>query len=73
VQSRVLVHAIAASPLAKAAGEGLSGARRAREAGAAAMRELQVRRGGLGIATLLILAFLTMLWIKIRRLPAPGP
>ena len=38
-------------------------------AGQAAMREMQVRRAGLAVATLLILAFLVTLWVKIRRLP----
>ncbi|MBI3048098.1 MAG: cytochrome c3 family protein [Acidobacteria bacterium] len=69
VQSRALVHAFAAAPFAKTADEGLAAARRAHEAGEAAMRELQVRRQGLGVATLLVLAFLVTLWAKIRRLP----
>jgi hypothetical protein len=33
------------------------------------MRELQVRRRGLAVATLVILAFLLTLWLKIQRLP----
>lgn len=73
VQSRALVHAFAAAPFAKASGEGLAAARRAHEAGEAAMRELQFRRQGLGVATLLILAFLATLWVKIRRLPPASP
>jgi len=71
VQSRALVHAFATAPFATTAAEGLTAARRAHEAGDAAMRELQFRRQGLGIATLLILAFLVTLGVKIRRLP-PG-
>jgi hypothetical protein len=33
------------------------------------MREIEVRRRGLAVATLLVLAFLVTLWLKIRRLP----
>jgi len=69
VQSRVLVHAFAAQPLGETAAQGLLSASRAQENGDAAMRELQVRRRGLAVATLAILAFLLTLWLKIRRLP----
>lgn len=69
VQSRALVHAFAAAPFGKVAAEGVAAARTAHGAGDAAMRELQVRRQGLGVATLLVLAFLATLWLKIRRLP----
>lgn len=69
VQSRALVHAFAAEPFAATAGGGVAAARRARDSGEAAMRELQLRRTGLGVATLLVLAFLVTLWIKIRNLP----
>lgn len=69
VQSRVLVHAFAAAPFGEAAGNGVTAARRAHAAGEAAMQELDVRRRGLAVATLLVLAFLVTLWVKIRRLP----
>jgi predicted CXXCH cytochrome family protein len=69
VQSRTLVHAFARAPFVETAAEGLAAARRAEDAGQSAMQELQVRRQGLGVATLLILAFLATLWVKIRRLP----
>ena len=69
VQSRALVHAFAAAPFGKAAAEGVAAARTAHGAGDAAMRELQIRRQGLGVATLLVLAFMATLWLKIRRLP----
>jgi predicted CXXCH cytochrome family protein len=69
VQSRTLVHAFARAPFVEAAAEGIAAARRAENAGQSAMQELQVRRRGLGVATLLILAFLATLWVKIRRLP----
>ena len=73
VQSRVLVHAFAAASFSTTAAAGLASARRAREAGDAAMQELQVRRRGLAVATLLVLAFLVTLGLKIRRLPPPAP
>ena len=69
VQSRVVVHAFAAAPFAEKAAAGGGSARRAQAAGEAALQELQVRRGGLAVATLLILGFLVTLGLKIRRLP----
>lgn len=69
VQSRVLVHAFAAAPLAERAAAGAASARRAHDEAEAAMQELQVRRRGLAVATLLVLAFLVTLGLKIRRLP----
>ena len=69
LHSRVLVHAFAAPPLAGIAVDGVTAAGRAEDAGAAAMRDAQVRRGGLAVATLLILGFLATLGLKIRRLP----
>jgi len=72
VQSRVLVHAFALAPLLKVTTEGTASARRAQQVGEAAMLELQTRRRGLALATLVILAFLGTLWLKIRRLPPPS-
>jgi hypothetical protein len=69
VQSRVLVHTFAPQPLADTAAKGTAAAQQALAAGEAAARELQVRRTGLGVATLLIIGFLITLWLKIRRLP----
>ena len=69
VQSRVLVHTFAAAPFAEAAGKALAAAQEAEAAGEAALQELDVRRRGLAVATLLILAFLVTLGLKIRRLP----
>jgi hypothetical protein len=66
----VLVHAFAAPPLAGTAAQGVTAARRAQDAGDAALRDAQVRRRGLAVATLLILGFLATLGLKIRRLPA---
>lgn len=71
VQSRVLVHAFAAKPFTDAAAQAVISARRAQDAGEAAMGDLQTRRRGLVVATLVILAFLATLWLKIRQLP-PG-
>jgi predicted CXXCH cytochrome family protein len=69
LHSRVLVHAFAPQPFADKAELGITAARRAHDAGDAAMRDAQVRRRGLAVATLLVLAFLGTLWLKIRRLP----
>ena len=69
VQARALVHAFAAAPFAEAAAAGAQSAQLAHDAGEAALQELQVRRRGLAVATLLVLAFLVTLGLKIRRLP----
>jgi hypothetical protein len=71
VQARVLVHTFAKKTFDPAATAGLAAANQARDAGDAAMRELGVRRTGLGVATVLILGFLVLLGLKIRRLPPP--
>jgi predicted CXXCH cytochrome family protein len=69
VQARVLVHTFAPQPLGETAAKGTAAAQQALAAGQAAARELQVRRTGLGVATLLIIGFLITLWVRIRRLP----
>lgn len=69
LHSRVLVHAFAAEPLAAMAAEGATAARRAQDAGNGAIREIDVRRRGLAVATVLVFAFLLTLWWKIQRLP----
>ena len=72
VQSRVLLHTFAPAQISKTSAEGVASAQRAHEAGEAALRELQVRRMGLAIATLLVVAFLIALGLKIRSLPGIG-
>jgi N-acetylglutamate synthase-like GNAT family acetyltransferase len=69
INARVIVHAFSGSPLTEVANRGLAAARRADGAGNQALRELQSRRRGLGIATVFILGFLVTLWLKIRSLP----
>ena len=71
IQSRVAMHTFTEEPFQKVAATGMEAARRAERVGFGALEELQVRRRGLGVATLLIVGFLITLWIKIRRLPAP--
>ena len=73
VQSRVAIHTFKDEPFAEIATAGLEAARRAEQAGHAALEDLQNRRRGLAIATLLIVGFLATLWVKIRRLPPPTP
>jgi predicted CXXCH cytochrome family protein len=69
VMARLTVHAFAAKPFMAIADKGVAAANRAEQMGHEAMAELQFRRKGLAVATLLILGFLATLWIKIRRLP----
>ena len=71
VQARVAIHTFSDEPFSGIATKGLAAAERAERAGHAALADLQNRRRGLGIATLLIVGFLATLWVKIRRLPAP--
>jgi hypothetical protein len=71
VQARVLVHTFAATPFNEVSAQGIAAAARARRAGENAMVELSTRRRGLAVATLVILAFLFALGLKIRRLPEP--
>lgn len=73
VHSRVLVHAFAAKPLTDITAQGVTAADRARAMGQEALRELQIRRRGLVVATFLILGFLVTLWWKIRQLPRTEP
>jgi predicted CXXCH cytochrome family protein len=69
IQSRVAIHTFKDEPFAELSGKGTDAARRAERAGHAALEELQMRRRGLAVATLLIIGFLITLGIKIRRLP----
>lgn len=73
IHSRVMVHAFATKPFDDMANRGLTAARRADSVGHHALHELQVRRRGLGIATLVVLGFLATLWLKIRRVHAEQP
>lgn len=70
IHSRVLVHAFALGPFSEPATSGVAAAERAEAVGAQALAELDVRRRGLAIATLVIVGFLVTLWLKIRSLPA---
>jgi predicted CXXCH cytochrome family protein len=69
VRMRVAVHAFAPAPFDEILKEGLGKVEEARTAGESALSELQYRRGGLAIATLVILGFLGTLFVKIRSLP----
>jgi predicted CXXCH cytochrome family protein len=69
VMARLAVHAFAAKPFMAFADKGVAAANRAEQQGHEALAELQVRRRGLAVATILILGFLATLWVKIRRLP----
>jgi predicted CXXCH cytochrome family protein len=71
VQARVAIHTFRDEPFVETAGKGRAAAERAEQAGVAALAELQNRRRGLAVATVLIVGFLITLWVKIRRLPPP--
>jgi cytochrome c553 len=72
IQARVMVHAFAAKSFSAAADPGIKAAASAEKVGYDALSELQFRRKGLAVATVLILGFLATLWVKIRRLPPIG-
>jgi predicted CXXCH cytochrome family protein len=71
IQSRVALHTFTDEPFTKVSATGTAAARRAERVGYGALEELQFRRRGLAVATLLIVGFLITLWMKIRRLPTP--
>jgi hypothetical protein len=71
ILARLNVHAFALKPFTPIATQGMTSASRAEKAGNDALAELQFRRKGLAVATVVILGFLATLWWKIRRLP-PG-
>jgi predicted CXXCH cytochrome family protein len=73
IHSRVMVHAFAAKPFDDMARPGLAVAQQAERVGHDALHELQIRRRGLGIATVLVLGFLVTLWFKIRSVHAERP
>ena len=68
IHSRVIVHAFATKPFADMSGQSISDARQAQRVGETALRELQVRRRGLLVATIVILGFLVTLGVKIKGL-----
>ena len=68
IHARVLVHAFATKPFMDMADQGLRAGRQSEAVGEQALHELQVRRRGLGAATLVILGFLATLGVKIRNL-----
>jgi N-acetylglutamate synthase-like GNAT family acetyltransferase len=69
IQARVTVHTFASKPFGEAASLGIKDAARAEQIGNQALSELQFRRKGLMVATVLILGFLVTLGFYIRRLP----
>jgi len=72
VRLRVAVHAFAEAPFKESLDLGVAAADRAQHAADAAMKELNTRRRGLALATLVILGFLLTLAVKIRHLPPPA-
>ncbi len=64
VRMRVLVHTFASPPFDEVLKEGVAAADKARGVGEAAMNELQYRRRGLAVATLVILGFLATLYVE---------
>ena len=71
IHSRVLVHTFAAKPFGDMAAQALASFARAQRVGDDAMAELEYRRRGLAIATVLILGFLATLGWKIRDSVSP--
>jgi hypothetical protein len=71
ILTRVAVHTISAKAISAPTDKGLAAAAKAEKSGWDALAELQVRRRGLAVATLLILGFLVTLGLYIRQLPKP--
>ena len=70
INARVMVHAFTAGPFNDVAAQGLAATARAETSGTQALLELQYRRRGLAVATIVILGFLVTLGFKIRNLPS---
>jgi hypothetical protein len=70
INARVMVHAFTAGPFNDVAAQGLAATARAETSGTQALLELQYRRRGLAVATIVILGFLVTLGFKIRSLPS---
>ena len=68
IHARVLVHTFAVKPFQDMAGQGVRAARESDAVGERALHDLQIRRRGLLVATIVILGFLVTLGLKIRRL-----
>jgi hypothetical protein len=68
IKGRVNVHTFRASEVQKVTEPGLEIAKKANQAGAAALQELNVRRKGLGIALITILVAIAGLYLKIRQI-----
>jgi hypothetical protein len=72
INARVMLHAFAAGPFNDVTTRGLAATARAETSGTQALLELQYRRRGLAVATIVILGFLVTLGFKIRSLPPGG-
>jgi predicted CXXCH cytochrome family protein len=70
ILSKVAMHGFELDPIVERVDAGLALSAEAEQYGDDAMVELQYRRKGLAVATLLILGFLITLGVKIRRLPS---
>ncbi len=68
IKARVDVHTFRDSEVRKATDSGLVIAERAKQAGAAALAELNFRRKGLGISLITILVAIIGLYLKIRQI-----
>jgi predicted CXXCH cytochrome family protein len=73
ILARVAVHTFTAKPFTAAADPGVKHAAQAEAIAQQALRDLQYRRKGLAVATVLILGFLATLGLTIRRLPPIPP
>jgi hypothetical protein len=68
IKARVNVHTFRDLEVEKVADPGLEVAKRANQAGVAALQELNVRRKGLGISLITILVAIAGLYLKIRQI-----
>jgi len=69
ILSRVAMHTFELEPIVEQADTGIASAVEAEQYGHDALAELQYRRRGLAVATLVIVGFLITLGVTIRRLP----
>jgi predicted CXXCH cytochrome family protein len=73
VKARVAIHAFRLDAVRQPVEGGLKIAAETRRAGEEAMRERDMRRAGLGVSLVAILATIAGLWLALRRIERPTP
>lgn len=68
INARVVIHSFSPQELEAVAGPGIESAKKAHQAGLAALDELQFRRKGLAVSLIVILMAVVAIYLKIRQI-----